>query len=84
MVGVVSPMGYGAHQKGLVGGASEQQQLFEVQQAQELQWNIAQVTQHMAGVNVYGANGMMGYGGQRMGGPTNQSTSQMMTSHIWK
>ncbi|KAJ7991916.1 hypothetical protein DPEC_G00288830 [Dallia pectoralis] len=62
----------GVQQKGMLGGVASEQQL---------QWNIAQP---MTGQNVYGASGMMGYGGQHMGGPTNQSSTQMMTSHIWK
>ncbi|XP_041726964.2 stromal membrane-associated protein 2 [Coregonus clupeaformis] len=70
----------GAQQNGMMGGVvAVPQQVYGVQQGQQ-----HQVTQHMAGVNFYGANGMMGYGGQHMGGPTTQSSTHMMTSHVWK
>ncbi|XP_034457018.1 stromal membrane-associated protein 2 isoform X3 [Hippoglossus hippoglossus] len=59
------------------------QQVYGVQQTQQLQWNIAQMTQHMAGMNVYNTNDMMGYSSQHMGGSTTQS-SVHMTAHIWK
>ncbi|XP_029592093.1 stromal membrane-associated protein 2 [Salmo trutta] len=75
----------GAQQNGMKGGvAAVPQQVYGVQQGQQQQWNITQMTQHMAGVNLYGANGMMGYGGQHMEGPTTQSSTHMMTSHVWK
>nr|XP_013998681.1 unnamed protein product [Salmo salar] len=66
----------GAQQNGMKGGVAAV--------PQQQQWNITQMTQHMAGVNLYGANGMMGYGGQHMEGPTTQSSTHMMTSHVWK
>lgn len=91
------------------------QQVYGVQQAQQLQWNIAQVcvcvcllvyvlnisifvflsitkqhmfccsqmTQQMAGVNLYNSSGMMGYSNQQMGGSTTESSAHM-TAHIWK
>ncbi|XP_071355753.1 stromal membrane-associated protein 2 [Trachinotus anak] len=59
------------------------QQVYGVQQAQQLQWNIAQMTQHVAGVNLYNTNGMMGYSSQQMGGSTTPSSANM-TAHIWK
>ncbi|XP_056154805.1 stromal membrane-associated protein 2 [Lampris incognitus] len=59
------------------------QQVYGVQQAQQLQWNIAQMTQHMAGVNFYGTNGMMGYNGQHIRGPTTSSSAHM-AAHVWK
>nr|XP_046216692.1 stromal membrane-associated protein 2-like [Oncorhynchus gorbuscha] len=75
----------GAQQNGMKGGvAAVPQQVYGVQECQQQQWNITQMTQHMAGVNFYGANGMMGYGGQHMERPTTQSSTHTMTSHIWK
>ncbi|XP_064876208.1 stromal membrane-associated protein 2-like [Oncorhynchus nerka] len=75
----------GAQQNGMKGGvAAVPQQVYGVQQCQQQQWNITQMTQHMAEVNFYGANGMMGYGGQHMERPTTQSSTHTMTSHIWK
>ncbi|XP_022603328.1 stromal membrane-associated protein 2-like isoform X2 [Seriola dumerili] len=59
------------------------QQVYGVQQAQQLQWNITQMTQHMAGMNLYNTNGMMGYSSQHMGGSTTPSSAHM-TAHIWK
>ncbi|TKS90684.1 Stromal membrane-associated protein 2 [Collichthys lucidus] len=56
---------------------------YGAQHAQQLQWNITQVTQHMAGVNLYNTNGMMGYSSQHMGGSTNPGSAHM-TAHIWK
>ena len=41
------------------------------------------MTQHMAGVNVYNTNGMMGYSSQHMGGSTTPSSAHM-TAHVWK
>uniref|UniRef100_A0A3Q4GQ75 Small ArfGAP2 n=1 Tax=Neolamprologus brichardi TaxID=32507 RepID=A0A3Q4GQ75_NEOBR len=68
-----------------VGGlpALPQQQAYGVQQAQQLQWNISQMTQHMAGMNLYNTSGMMGYSGQQMGGSAAPSSAHM-TAHVWK
>ncbi len=41
------------------------------------------MTQHMAGINLYNTNGIMGYSNQHMGGSTT-SASGHMTAHIWK
>ncbi|XP_058855332.1 stromal membrane-associated protein 2-like isoform X2 [Acipenser ruthenus] len=81
------PSGMMGQQHAMVGGlAAVPQPVYGVQQAQQLQWNITQMTQHMAGVNFYGANGMMGYGqyGQPMGGGTAQGSSQSLGTHVWK
>ncbi|KAK6327976.1 hypothetical protein J4Q44_G00036220 [Coregonus suidteri] len=75
----------GHQPKGMMGGvASVLQQVYGVQQDQQRQCNITEMTQHMAGVNFYGTNGMMGYGGQHMGGPMIQSSNHLMRSHVWK
>ncbi|KFO09009.1 Stromal membrane-associated protein 2, partial [Balearica regulorum gibbericeps] len=67
VIGVPNGM-MAAQQAGYVAGmAAVPQPVYGVQPAQQLQWNIAQMTQQMAGMNFYGANGMMGYG-QSMGG----------------
>ncbi|KAM7372976.1 hypothetical protein PAMP_007864 [Pampus punctatissimus] len=68
-----------------VGGLTSlpQQPVYGVHQAQQLQWNITQVTQHMAGMNLYNTKGMMGYSSQQMGESTNPS-SVHMTEHVWK
>ncbi|XP_039537121.1 stromal membrane-associated protein 2-like [Pimephales promelas] len=51
--------------------------------AQQMQWNISQMTQHMTGVNFYSANNVMGYG-QSMGGAAAPGSNQMLGSHVWK
>ncbi|XP_066191443.1 stromal membrane-associated protein 2 [Sylvia atricapilla] len=58
-------------------------QVYGVQPAQQLQWNLAQMTQQMAGMNFYGANGMMGYG-QSMGGGGGQGSNPSLSSPLWK
>ncbi|NWR36750.1 SMAP2 protein, partial [Tachuris rubrigastra] len=74
----------GAQQGGYVAGmAAVPQPVYGVQPAQQLQWNIAQMTQQMAGMNFYGANGMMGYG-QSMGGGGAQGSNQSLSSPMWK
>ncbi|NXG25536.1 SMAP2 protein, partial [Grallaria varia] len=75
----------GAQQGGYVAGmaAVPQPAMYGVQPAQQLQWNIAQMTQQMAGMNFYGANGMMGYG-QPMGGGGAQGSNQSLSSPMWK
>lgn len=64
-------------------GVLPHQQMYGVQNAQQLQWNITQMTQHMAGMNVYNTNGMMGYSSQHMSSSTTPSSAHM-TAHIWK
>uniref|UniRef100_A0A3B4GYK2 Stromal membrane-associated protein 2-like n=1 Tax=Pundamilia nyererei TaxID=303518 RepID=A0A3B4GYK2_9CICH len=79
-------MGHGMMgQQQQVGGlpALPQQQTYGVQQAQQLQWNISQMTQHMAGMNLYNTSGMMGYSDQQMGGSAAPSSAHM-TAHVWK
>ncbi|NWS16228.1 SMAP2 protein, partial [Pachyramphus minor] len=74
----------GTQQGGYVAGmAAVPQPVYGVQPTQQLQWNIAQMTQQMAGMNFYGANGMMGYG-QSMGGGGAQGSNQSLSSPMWK
>ncbi|XP_041811195.1 stromal membrane-associated protein 2 [Chelmon rostratus] len=77
----------GQQQSGMMGqqqfGGLPNQHVYGVQHAQQLQWNITQMTQHMAGVNLYNTNGMMGYSSQQMGGSTTPSSAHM-TAHVWK
>lgn len=71
-------------QNGIMGSmAAIPQQAYGAQQAQQLQWNISQMTQHMAGRNFHGANNMMGYG-QPMGGEAAPGSNPMLGSHVWK
>uniref|UniRef100_K7FK76 Small ArfGAP2 n=1 Tax=Pelodiscus sinensis TaxID=13735 RepID=K7FK76_PELSI len=83
VIGVPNGM-MAAQQAGYVAGmAAVPQPVFGVQPAQQLQWNIAQMTQQVAGMNFYGANGVMGYG-QSMGGGSAQGTNQTLSSPMWK
>ncbi|NWZ36963.1 SMAP2 protein, partial [Brachypodius atriceps] len=80
----------GAQQPGYVAGvAAVPQAVYGVQPAQQLQWNLAQMTQQMAGMNFYGANGMMGYGqsmggGGGGGGGAAQGSNPSLSSPLWK
>ncbi|NXJ48011.1 SMAP2 protein, partial [Spizaetus tyrannus] len=83
VIGVPNGM-MAAQQAGYVAGmAAVPQPVYGVQPAQQLQWNIAQMTQQMAGMNFYGANGMMGYG-QSMGGGGAQGSNQSLSTPMWK
>lgn len=42
-----------------------------------------QMTQHVAGMNLYNPNSMTGYSSQHMGGSATPSSAHM-TAHIWK
>ncbi|XP_015229677.1 PREDICTED: stromal membrane-associated protein 2-like isoform X1 [Cyprinodon variegatus] len=83
--------GLGPQQSGMmgqqqVGGVASlpHQQVFGVQHAgQQLQWNMAQMTQQVAGMNLYGTNGMAGYGSQHTGSSAAPSSAHM-TAHVWK
>ncbi|NXP74978.1 SMAP2 protein, partial [Ramphastos sulfuratus] len=78
------PNGLMAAQQGYVAGmAAVPQPVYGVQPAQQLQWNIAQMTQQMAGMNFYGASGMLGYG-QSMGGGGAQGSNQSLSTQLWK
>ncbi|NWX58200.1 SMAP2 protein, partial [Promerops cafer] len=75
----------GAQQPGYVAGvAAVPQPMYGVQPTQQLQWNLAQMTQQMAGMNFYGANGMMGYGQSMGGGGAAQGSNPSLSSPLWK
>ncbi|KYO48027.1 stromal membrane-associated protein 2 [Alligator mississippiensis] len=83
VIGVPNGM-MATQQAGYVAGmAAVPQPVYGVQPAQQLQWNLAQMTQQMAGMNFYGANGMMGYG-QSMGGGSAQGSNQTLSTQMWK
>lgn len=63
--------------------AAMPQTVYGVQPAQQLQWNLTQMTQQMAGMNFYGANGMMNYG-QSMGSGNGQAANQTLSPQMWK
>ncbi|KAM9039287.1 stromal membrane-associated protein 2 isoform X1 [Sarcophilus harrisii] len=73
-----------AQQAGYVTGmAAMPQTMYGIPPAQQLQWNLAQMTQQMAGMNFYGTNGMMSYG-QSMGGGNGQAANQTLSTQMWK
>uniref|UniRef100_A0A8C9P3C3 Small ArfGAP2 n=1 Tax=Spermophilus dauricus TaxID=99837 RepID=A0A8C9P3C3_SPEDA len=67
----------------MAGMAAMPQTMYGVQPAQQLQWNLTQMTQQMAGMNFYGANGMMNYG-QSMSGGNGQAANQTLSPQMWK
>ncbi|KAG2461179.1 SMAP2 protein, partial [Polypterus senegalus] len=72
------PNGIMTSPSGMMGGLTAvPQPIYGVHQAQQLQWNITQVTQQMAGINFYGTGNVMGYS-QPMGGGTAQGTNQVL------
>uniref|UniRef100_UPI00398E46A8 stromal membrane-associated protein 2-like n=1 Tax=Pristiophorus japonicus TaxID=55135 RepID=UPI00398E46A8 len=80
------PNGMMAQQGAYVGGMVMPQPVYRVQQAQQLQWNITQMTHHMAGMNFYGANGMVNYGQSSvsMGTGAAPTAGQSLGTQMWK
>ncbi|KAF6111527.1 small ArfGAP2 [Phyllostomus discolor] len=73
-----------AQQAGYMAGmAAMPQTVYGVQPAQQLQWNLTQMTQQMAGMNFCGANGMLSYG-QSMSGGNGQAANQTLSPQMWK
>ncbi|XP_008329655.1 stromal membrane-associated protein 2 isoform X2 [Cynoglossus semilaevis] len=68
-----------------VGGVASvpHQQVYGAQQTQQLQWNTAQMSQQMAGANMYNTNSMRGYSSQQMGSSAAPSSSHT-SAHVWK
>ncbi|XP_056412975.1 stromal membrane-associated protein 2 isoform X2 [Hyla sarda] len=75
------PNGMMAQHAGYVTGmGAVAQPMYGMQPGQQLQWNVAQVSQQMAGMTFFGVGGMAGYGQ-----PTaNQGTNQTLSSQMWK
>ncbi|XP_072274878.1 stromal membrane-associated protein 2 isoform X2 [Pyxicephalus adspersus] len=75
------PNGMMAQHAGCVTGISAvAQPMYGMQPGQQLQWNVAQVSQQMAGMTFFGVGGMAGYGQ-----PTaNQGPNQALSSPMWK
>ncbi|XP_017277290.1 stromal membrane-associated protein 2 isoform X2 [Kryptolebias marmoratus] len=73
----------GQQQMGGLAPAPQQQVYGMRQTQQQLQWNLSQMTQHMAGVNLYNTNGTVGYGSQHTGSSAAPSSAHM-TAHVWK
>ncbi|XP_043994674.1 stromal membrane-associated protein 2 [Gambusia affinis] len=83
--GVLAPQQSGMMGQQQVGGIAPlpHQQMYGVQQGQQLQWNMAQMTQQVAGMNLYSTNGMAGYRSQHTGSSTAPSSAHI-TAHVWK
>ncbi|XP_029427063.1 stromal membrane-associated protein 2 [Rhinatrema bivittatum] len=83
---VTVPAGYvsGMQAPYVAGTGGAPQPMYGVQPAQQLQWNIAQMTQHMAGINFYGATGMAGYGQPMGAGSTPGGNQTLGASQMWK
>lgn len=67
----------------MAGMAAVPQTMYGVQPAQQLQWNLTQMTQQMAGMNFCGAHGMLSYG-QSMNGGNGQAANQTLSPQMWK
>ncbi|XP_059945570.1 stromal membrane-associated protein 2 [Mesoplodon densirostris] len=67
----------------MAGMAAMPQTMYGVQPAQQLQWNLTQMTQQMAGMNFCGANSMLSYG-QSMNGGNGQAANQTLSPQMWK
>ncbi|XP_069478656.1 stromal membrane-associated protein 2 isoform X2 [Ambystoma mexicanum] len=77
------PNGMMAQQAGYgIGVAAVPQSIYGVPPAQQMQWNVAQMSHQMAGMNFYGANGMVAYGPPMGGGAP--VTNQTLSTQMWK
>lgn len=75
------PNGMMAQHAGCVAGISAvAQPMYGMQPGQQLQWNVTQVSQQMAGMTFFGVGGMAGYGQPT----TNQGPNQTLSSPMWK
>ncbi|MEE6484214.1 hypothetical protein FKM82_013792 [Ascaphus truei] len=59
------------------------QPVYGVQSAQQLQWNVTQMTHQMAGMTFFGVGGMAGYG-QPTGGACTQGPNHTLSTPMWK
>ncbi|KAI1896835.1 hypothetical protein AGOR_G00098950 [Albula goreensis] len=102
MVGMTMPNGFmGNAQTGMMGlapgmmgaqagampaGVMPAQNMYAMQPGQQGQWNISQMNQQMAGMNLNGAGGAMGFGqpGAGMGGWAAPPSGQTLSTQLWK
>ncbi|KAE8624488.1 hypothetical protein XENTR_v10005956 [Xenopus tropicalis] len=56
------------------------QPMYQMQPGQQLQWNVAQMSQQMAGMTFFGVGGMAGYGQPSC----NQGSNQTLSTPMWK
>ncbi|XP_028317479.1 stromal membrane-associated protein 2 isoform X2 [Gouania willdenowi] len=87
--GVGAPPYMAGTAQGMMGQQMQQQslphqQVYGVQQAQQLQWNVTQMSQHMAGVNLYNTNGVTAHSSSQQTSASTAQSSAHMTAHVWK
>ncbi|KAM9321503.1 stromal membrane-associated protein 2 [Gastrophryne carolinensis] len=75
------PNGIMAQPAGCVTGiGAVAQPMYGMQPGPQLQWNVAQVSQQMAGMTFFGVGGMAGYGQPS----ANEGPNQTLSSPMWK
>ncbi|CAM5131730.1 unnamed protein product [Natator depressus] len=77
---VVGPQG------GMVGQMVTAQNKYGMQQNQQAQWNISQMNQQMAGMNLNSSSNVMGFGQppNTVAGWTGSSSGQTLSTQLWK
>ncbi|XP_005280134.1 stromal membrane-associated protein 1 isoform X1 [Chrysemys picta bellii] len=77
---VVGPQG------GMVGQMVTAQNNYGMQQNQQAQWNISQMNQQMAGMNLTSSSNVMGFGQppNTVAGWTGSSSGQTLSTQLWK
>ncbi|MBN3304837.1 SMAP1 protein, partial [Amia calva] len=73
-------------QGAMAGNVVNPQNMYAMQPNQQGQWNISQMNQQMAGMNVNGPVGAMGFGqpANTMGNWTGTTTGQTLSTQLWK
>ncbi|XP_075779830.1 stromal membrane-associated protein 1 isoform X3 [Pelodiscus sinensis] len=73
-------------QGGIVGQMVTVQNKYGMQQNQQAQWNISQMNQQMAGMNLNSSSNMMGFGQppNTVAGWTGSSSGQTLSTQLWK
>ncbi|XP_053916990.1 stromal membrane-associated protein 1 isoform X4 [Cuculus canorus] len=77
---VVGPQG------GMVGQMVTPQNKYGLQQTQQAQWNLSQMNQQMAGMNLSSSSNVMGFGQppSTASGWTGSSSGQTLSTQLWK
>ncbi|XP_029451506.1 stromal membrane-associated protein 1 isoform X3 [Rhinatrema bivittatum] len=73
-------------QAGMVGSMSSAPNKYGMQQSQQAPWNLSQMNQQMAGMNLNSPGTMMGFGqpASTVGGWAANSTGQTLSTQLWK
>ncbi|XP_055568947.1 stromal membrane-associated protein 1 isoform X5 [Falco biarmicus] len=77
---VIGPQG------GMVGQMVTPQNKYGLQQSQQAQWNLSQMNQQMAGMNLSSSSNVMGFGQppSTVAGWTGSSSGQTLSTQLWK